>query len=220
MALAAKTTSRLTPRRFVKEVLKSMIEESGLEGRLFGQFLRITDAQEGTVHFELRIRKQHVNRLKILHGGTIASLVDLGGSLAVASHGLWSTGVSTDLNVTYISSGPGIGHVLRATAICDKLGETLAYTRVAFFDMRNNLVARGHHTKFVAQAVATSKPFVPPQGVVDVKSPKSAKSDMDKAHNKKKEALFATSDNKSGSRARILSLLEKDRPPTDSGSMF
>lgn len=40
------------------------------------------------------------NRLKILHGGTIASLVDLGGSLAVASMGLFATGVSTDLNGT------------------------------------------------------------------------------------------------------------------------
>lgn len=38
------------------------------------------------------------NRLNILHGGTIASMVDLGGSLAVASMGLYATGVSTDLN--------------------------------------------------------------------------------------------------------------------------
>lgn len=38
------------------------------------------------------------NRLKIIHGGTIASMVDLGGSLAVASMGLYATGVSTDLN--------------------------------------------------------------------------------------------------------------------------
>lgn len=40
-----------------------------------------------------------------LHGGTIAAIVDLGGSLAVASKGLFATGVSTDLNVTYMSSG-------------------------------------------------------------------------------------------------------------------
>ena len=38
------------------------------------------------------------NRLKIIHGGTIASMVDLGGSLAVASMGLFATGVSTDMN--------------------------------------------------------------------------------------------------------------------------
>lgn len=42
------------------------------------------------------------NRLNILHGGTIASMVDLGGSLAVASRGLFATGVSTDLNGMHI----------------------------------------------------------------------------------------------------------------------
>lgn len=77
--------------------------------------MRITHAVPGRVDFELDIAQQHTvslayssrrhrlmltsqNRLKILHGGTIASMVDLGGSLAVASHGVFATGVSTDLN--------------------------------------------------------------------------------------------------------------------------
>lgn len=76
--------------------------------------LRIVNASEGKVDFELEITKDHTvrspfpcsvpkltmaqNRLKIIHGGTIASMVDLGGSLAVASMGLYATGVSTDLN--------------------------------------------------------------------------------------------------------------------------
>jgi hypothetical protein len=60
------------------------------------------------------------NRLDILHGGTIASMVDLGGSLAVASRGLFSTGVSTDLSVTYLSSGGKIGDLIRAEVSCDK----------------------------------------------------------------------------------------------------
>jgi acyl-coenzyme A thioesterase 13 len=60
------------------------------------------------------------NRLNILHGGTIASMVDLGGSLAVASRGLFATGVSTDLNVTYLSSGGKIGDLIKAEVTCDK----------------------------------------------------------------------------------------------------
>jgi hypothetical protein len=60
------------------------------------------------------------NRLQILHGGTIASMVDLGGSLAVASRGLYSTGVSTDISVTYLSSGGKIGDLIRAEVSCDK----------------------------------------------------------------------------------------------------
>ncbi|KAL8921872.1 MAG: hypothetical protein Q9208_005476 [Pyrenodesmia sp. 3 TL-2023] len=83
----------------------------------------------------LRGDQQCQNRLGTLHGGTIASMVDLGGSLAVASKGLFSTGVSTDLSgmclfpqlkelkledrllmasVTYLNPGGKIGDLLRA----------------------------------------------------------------------------------------------------------
>lgn len=79
------------------------------------------------------------NRLNIIHGGAIASMVDLGGSLAVASRGLYATGVSTDLNgmrrnslhlhetniltscsVTYLNSGGQVGDILKAVVSCDK----------------------------------------------------------------------------------------------------
>lgn len=47
-------------------------------------------------------------------------MVDLGGSLAVASRGLFATGVSTDLNVTYLNSGGKVGDTIRAEVVCDK----------------------------------------------------------------------------------------------------
>ncbi len=81
---------------------------------------RVTAASPGKVHFELPIQKEHTNRLGILHGGTIASMVDLGGSLALASRGLFSTGVSTDLNVTYLNSGGRTGDLIRGEVVCDK----------------------------------------------------------------------------------------------------
>ncbi|KAL9076188.1 MAG: hypothetical protein Q9161_001235 [Pseudevernia consocians] len=74
-------------------------------------------------------------------------MVDIGGSLAVASKGLFATGVSTDLNVTYINSGGKIRDTLRAEATCEKLGKTLAYTSVRFLNGKDELVARGSHTK-------------------------------------------------------------------------
>ncbi|KAG0636537.1 HotDog domain-containing protein, partial [Tuber brumale] len=111
--------------------------------------LKLINVEPGKVDFELLIEKMHTNRLGTLHGGTIASMVDLGGSLAVASKGLFSTGVSTDLNVTYLSSGGKVGHVIRGEATCDKFGKTLAYTTVLFRNKDDQLVARGSHTKFV-----------------------------------------------------------------------
>ncbi|PNH56100.1 hypothetical protein VD0003_g1567 [Verticillium dahliae] len=131
---------RLTPLRFVRSVMNSFTKDSGLEPRLLGEHFRVTNATNGTVDFELDIQKQHTNRLKTIHGGTLASLVDLGGSLAVASTGRFATGVSTDLNVTYIAPGGVVGDRMTGQAVCDKMGRTLAYTTVKFFN-KNDYVA-------------------------------------------------------------------------------
>lgn len=82
--------------------------------------MRITAAEPGKVNFELPIEKHHLNRLGILHGATLATMVDTSGSLAVASRGLYSTGVSTDLSVTYLNAGGKLGDVVKGEVICDK----------------------------------------------------------------------------------------------------
>ncbi|KAJ6018012.1 esterase [Penicillium sp. IBT 35674x] len=141
----------MTTLRFVRSVWESFRANSGLEPRLLDS-LRVTAARPGTVNFELEVQKQHTNRLNILHGGTIASMVDLGGSLAVASRGLFSTGVSTDLNVTYLNSGGKVGDKIMAEVTCDKFGKTLAFTNIKFTNEKGDIVARGSHTKYVTLA--------------------------------------------------------------------
>ncbi|KAF2097521.1 esterase [Rhizodiscina lignyota] len=154
--------------KFVRSVWESFRASSGLEPRLLDS-LRVTAASPGKVNFELDILKEHTNRLNILHGGTIASMVDLGGSLAVASRGLFATGVSTDLNVTYLSSGGKIGDTIKAEVTCDKFGKTLAYTSIKFFNGKDELVARGSHTKYVALA------WKDPNNIVEQLSSRSSK---------------------------------------------
>jgi len=131
------------------------------------QLLQVTAAKPGVVNFELDIKKEHTNRLGIIHGGTLASMVDLGGSLAVASRGLFATGVSTDLNVTYLSSGGKIGDRIMAEVTCDKIGKTIAFTSIKFFNRKNELIARGSHTKYVALA------YKDPQNIVDELCPQN-----------------------------------------------
>ncbi|GKT65591.1 thioesterase superfamily protein [Colletotrichum tofieldiae] len=142
---------KLPPLRFVRSVLNSFAKDSGLEPRLLGNNFRVTGASVGKVDFELAIQKEHTrslaysvkNRLSTIHGGTLASLVDLGGSLAVASKGRFMTGVSTDINV----------------------GRTLAYTTVTFFNKKGELAARGSHTKYIAKTWETED-FVAPDEYV------------------------------------------------------
>ncbi|KAJ1708965.1 esterase [Aspergillus flavus] len=147
----------MTALRFVRSVSLGVL--SGYIGA--GASLRVTAAKPGLVNFELDIQKEHTNRLNILHGGTIASMVDLGGSLAVASRGLFATGVSTDLNVTYLSSGGKVGDKILAEASCDKFGKTLAYTSIKFINSKGEIVARGSHTKYIALA------WKDPQNIVE-----------------------------------------------------
>ncbi|KAJ5741366.1 esterase [Penicillium manginii] len=150
----------MTALRFVRSVWESFRATSGLEPRLLNN-LQVTAARPGTVNFELLIQKEHTNRLNILHGGTIASMVDLGGSLAVASRGLYATGVSTDLNVTYLNSGGKVGDKILAEVTCDKFGKTLAYTNIRFTNTKGDVVARGSHTKYVTLA------WKDPQNIVE-----------------------------------------------------
>lgn len=141
-------------------------------------------------------------------------MVDLGGSLAVASRGLFATGVSTDLNgktniykrkternphanemlraVTYLSSGGKIGDLIKAEVTCDKcisplsfpsrlflfygkqllmhtVGKTLAYTSIKFMNSKEEVFARGSHTKYIALA------WKDPKNIPDELTPKSEK---------------------------------------------
>ncbi|TID25333.1 acyl-coenzyme A thioesteras-like protein 13 [Venturia nashicola] len=156
--------------KFVRSVWESFRAHSGLEPRLLDG-LKVTAASPGWVKFEVEVLKEHTNRLKILHGGTIASMVDLGGSLAVASRGLFATGLSTDLNVTYLSSGGRIGDKISAEVTCDKFGKTLAFTSIKFMNSKGDVFARGSHTKYVVSA------WEDPKNIVKELSPIVAKTE-------------------------------------------
>lgn len=50
--------------------------------------------------------------------------------------------------MTYLASGGKIGDLIRAEVTCDKFGKTLAYTSIRFTNAKDELVARGSHTKY------------------------------------------------------------------------
>ncbi|GJD01237.1 thioesterase superfamily protein [Colletotrichum higginsianum] len=54
---------------------------------------------------------------------------------------------------------------MTGTAICDKMGRTLAYTTVTFFNKKGELAARGSHTKYIAKTWETED-FVAPDEYV------------------------------------------------------
>ncbi|MCO5563836.1 hypothetical protein L7F22_017485 [Adiantum nelumboides] len=84
-----------------------------------------------------------------LHGGAITSLVDIIGSAAIFSMGVPYSGVSVDINVTFMAGAP-LGEEIEIEAKALRVGKTLAFVAV---DIRlkatGKLVAQGRHTKFL-----------------------------------------------------------------------
>ena len=79
-----------------------------------------------------------VNRAGTMHGGVVMTLIDSGGSLAVATNGYRNTGVSTDINATFARPAGKAGDVIRVTSEIISMGKTLAYTRTELRDVDSN----------------------------------------------------------------------------------
>lgn len=85
--------------------------------------LRILSAKPGLVRARLPIGSHNVNRLGSVHGGLICTLVDTMGSLALASKGLYSTGVSTDIHTTFAKAAGKAGDEVDVLGEVTTLGE-------------------------------------------------------------------------------------------------
>ncbi len=85
-----------------------------------------------------------------LHGGILALLVDEAGTVALASGDRdGRPGVTTDLNVTYLS--PGRPPAVRAVTVALRIGKTLGYVQVDVLGPDEKLVAQGRMTKFMGR---------------------------------------------------------------------
>jgi acyl-coenzyme A thioesterase 13 len=90
-----------------------------------------------------------------LHGSVTATIIDWAGGLTIAA---WdcrhNTGVSVDINVSYVNSARE-GDEIEIEGLVEKVGGSLAFTAVKIFKVeegkRGKLVATGRHTKFVRQ---------------------------------------------------------------------
>ncbi|KAF9312780.1 hypothetical protein BG003_005938 [Podila horticola] len=148
--------------KHVQKVWTSFLEAGGFDAQTLSG-LKLVSASKGSIQCELEVAHQHLNRLGGCHGGLLSTIVDVGGSLAIAAENMHATGVSTDLNVSFVS-GAKLGDKLIiaspsfvtlylsiTNSRCDKIGGTLAYTTVEI-TANGNVVVLGRHTKYVRLA--------------------------------------------------------------------
>lgn len=116
--------------------------------------IRITSASQGHFTARLPLGANHMNSSGSLHGAVSACIVDWAGGMAIASHDLREkTGVSVDIHVTY-QSGAKLGQEVEIEGSVEKLGGSLAFTRIGIYKVdesggRGGVVATGTHTKYV-----------------------------------------------------------------------
>ena len=71
--------------------------------------------------------------------------------------------MSTDINISFLSSGGKVGDMITMEAECDRLGfllirylielgQTLLYSSMTLRNKDNEIFAKGRHTKFVSMA--------------------------------------------------------------------
>lgn len=106
------------------------------------------DQAKGTVLCSLKVNQELENAFATLHGGAIASVVDICGTLALLSKDQNKPGVSVELNVSFCSAAPA-GSSIEIEGKVVKYGKSLAFTQIDMYDkISRRQIATGRHTKY------------------------------------------------------------------------
>lgn len=108
--------------------------------------LSLMQADDGSIVLQMRLVPELRNFLGSLHGGAIASAIDVATTIAIVAHGGFP-GVSTSLSVRYLN-GCGPEEDVRIEPRVIRLGTTMAYTDCKIFRASDGvLMAHGSHVK-------------------------------------------------------------------------
>lgn len=115
--------------------------------------VEITHGSKGHCIARLPLTSNHMNSNQSLHGSVTATIVDWMGGMAISTFDLREkSGVSVDIHVTY-QSGAKVGDEIEIEGIAEKVGGSLAFTKINIYKVedgkRGRVVATGTHTKYV-----------------------------------------------------------------------
>ncbi|XP_022158815.1 acyl-coenzyme A thioesterase 13 isoform X2 [Momordica charantia] len=130
--------------------LASAIDDLPL--RFYEQFvmtgLRVDLIEPGRVVCSLKVPARLLNENNSLHGGATAALVDCIGSAAIKTFGVSTTGVSVEINVSYMDAAY-LDIEIESKVL--RMGKTIAVVNVELRKKSNGkIVAQGRHTKYLA----------------------------------------------------------------------
>lgn len=122
---------------------------SGFYDALLLQGTQVDHAEPGRIVCSLRVPARLVNSGNFLHGGAIAAFVDIIGSAAIFTTGAKSSGVSVEINVSYLDAAK-LGEEIEIEGKVLRVGKAIAFVTVDLRKKTGQLVAQGRHTKYLA----------------------------------------------------------------------
>lgn len=125
-----------------KPIVSDQMDDLGFFNRELG--IRITRFEEGLCEIEMIAEEKHLNRSGTLHGGVVASLLDVVGGYA----GTWCNtpgnirrAVTLSMSNSYLQpGGPGL---IRATGKISGGGYKIFFTEMSVFDADGTKLAFG-----------------------------------------------------------------------------
>ncbi|XP_078433968.1 thioesterase superfamily protein [Wolffia australiana] len=148
-----------------RDAIKAYIEKGGeevlskvgldaLPEKFYDSFIisgvRIERIEPGRVLCSMKVPPRLVNEFNTLHGGATMSLVDILGSAAILTMSHTTTGVSVEINVSYVSSAR-TGEEIEIDSKVLRVGKSIAVVSVELRKKATGeIIAQGRHSKYLA----------------------------------------------------------------------
>lgn len=117
---------------------ESFLDNPTLYEGTYLEFLgfKLTAWRDGFARLEMPVRKEHQNTVRYLHGGVIASLLDIVGAVA-GSHGISREFVSVTINLNCNFMVPHTGGIVVAEGELVRRTSSLFFAQSRLFDPDN-----------------------------------------------------------------------------------
>eukprot|EP01132_Coremiostelium_polycephalum_P003639 gene3639-4531_t len=136
--------------------LKNVMElwgSKGFDKLIFDSITKETIEPNKAV-YSMIVPKHLCNILNTLHGGAIASIIDIVSSVAImTSIPELKPSVTVEMSIQY-GTGAKLGEKVTIESTCYKIGKNLAYSDTSLKNSKGDTIAKGSHTKFVGLKVS------------------------------------------------------------------
>ncbi|KAK0606256.1 hypothetical protein LWI29_035732 [Acer saccharum] len=118
--------------------------------RFIMQGIHVDLIEPGRIICSMKVPSRLLNSGNFLHGGATATLVDLVGSAVIFTLGAPATGVSVEINVSYLDAAY-VGEEIEIEAKTLRVGKAVGVVSVELRKKETGkIIAQGRHTKYLA----------------------------------------------------------------------